>query len=245
LRTDIAASPAIFVLLLTLVISFVSGAPHDLFLTNSTRGILSRFTIATLVLVLPLWSMSGFLDLTRKIMRRYSWIGQFVKPVATSNQDLSVFTAWVARPIQGISLSLIVAERLLSFLEGSISGPLAAVLLRLSLFVIGGALTSVFLSIIWTLDDLGVRIYSVKTGEVRMAGSSVGTILPLFTGAIGVSALFHTSLPSDALLDLLEIVAILYPPYVLFTVVHNEFVKRKKLNLARKLALKRIRTRVR
>jgi hypothetical protein len=245
LRAAAALSPAILVLLLTLVISFVSGAPHGMFLTNSTRGILSRFAIATLVLVLPLWSMSGFLDLTEKIVRRYSWIGQLVKPETASNQELNAFTAWVVRPIQGISLSLIVAERFLSFLEGSISSPLAAVLLRLSLFVIGGALTSVFLSIIWALDDLGVRIYSVKTGEVRMAGSSVGTILPLITGAFGVSALLHTSLPSDALLDLLEIVAVLYPPYILFTVFHNEFVKRKKLHLARKLVLKQIETKVR
>ncbi len=231
--------------MLTLIISFVSGHPHGLFLTNSITGIPIRFAIATLVLVLPLWSLSGFLDLTGKIVRSYSWIGQFVKPATTLNRDLSRFTAWIARPVQGISLSLIVAERFLSFLEASISGPLAAVLLRLSLFVIGGALTSVFLSIIWTLDDLGVRIYNAKTGEVRMAGSSVGTILPLITGAIGVSSLFHTSLTSDAILDLLEIVTVLYPPYILFAFFHHEFVKRKKLPLTRKLAIKRIETRVR
>ncbi len=231
--------------MLTLLISYVSGHPHGLFLTNSISGIPTRFVIATLVLVLPLGLLSGFLNLTGKIVRSYSWIGQFVKPAATFNRDLSRFTAWIARPVQGISLSLIVAERFLSFLEASISGPLAAILLRLSLFVIGGALTSVFLSIIWTLDDLGIRIYNVKTGEVRMAGSSVGIILPLITGAIGVSSLFHTSLPSDAILDLLEIVTVLYPPYILFAVFHHEFVKRKKLSLTRKLAIKRIETKVR
>ena len=140
---------------------------------------------------------------------------------------------------------MIVAERFLSVLESSISGPLSAILLRLSLFVIGGALTSVFLSVIWTLDDLGVRLYNAKTCEVRMAGSSVGTILPLITGAIGVSTLFHTSLPSDAILDLIEIVTILYQPYILFAVFHHEFVKRKKLSLTGKLAIKRIETKVR
>jgi hypothetical protein len=232
-------------LTLTLIISLVSGHPPDLFLTNSIRGLSIRFAIATLALVLPLWSLSGFLDLTGKIVRTYSWIGQLVKPEMAFNQDLNVFTAWAVRPIQGISLSLIVAERLLSFLEASISGPLAAVLLRLSLFVIGGALTSVFLSIVWTLDDLGVRIYNAKTGEVHMAGSSVGTILPMITGAIGVSSLLHTSVPSDAILDLLEIVAVLYPPYILFTVFHNEFVQRKKLHLTQKLALRQIETKVR
>ncbi len=168
-----------------------------------------------------------------------------MKPAANFNRDLSTFTAWIARPIQGISLSLIVAERFLSFLEASITGPLAAILLRLSLFVIGGALTSLFLSLIWTLDDLGVRIYNSKTGEVRTAGSTVGTILPLITGAIGVSSLFHTSLASDAIVDLLEIVMVLYPPYILFTVFHHEFVKRKRSSLARKLVTKRIEIKVR
>ena len=78
--------------MLTLIISFVSGHPPGLFLTNSIRGIPIRFAIATLVLVLPLWSLSGFLDLTEKIVRSYSWLGQFVKPAATFNRDLSRFT---------------------------------------------------------------------------------------------------------------------------------------------------------
>jgi hypothetical protein len=120
----------------------------------------------------------------------------------------------------------------------------SVLLFRLSLFVIGGALTSVFLSIVWTLDDLGVRIYNAKTGEVRMAGTSVGTILPLITGAIGVVGLFHASLPADAMIDLLDIVTVLYPPDVLFTVFHHEFAKRKNSVLRRKLIMKRIETKI-
>jgi hypothetical protein len=90
------------------------------------------------------------------------------------------------------------------------------------------------------LDDLGVRIYSVKTGEVRMAGTTVGTIFPLIAGAIVVAGLFHASLPADALIDLLEIVTVLYPPYLVFTVIHHEFVKRRSSVLRRKLVTKRI-----
>lgn len=142
-----------------------------------------------------------------------------------------------------MSVSLIFAERFLSFLGFSISASYAA--LRLSLFVIGGALTSVFLSIVWTLDDLGIKIYNAKTGEVRMAGTSVGTILPLITGAIGVAGLFHASLPVDAMTDLLEIVTVLYPPYVLFTVLQHEFVMRKSSVLRRKLITKSVETKVR
>jgi hypothetical protein len=245
LRSIVASSPAIFVLVLTFIVSLVSGHPAGLFLTNSARGIAVRFAVATLVLVLPIWLLPGFLALTKKITRNHSWLGRLVKVTATIDRNPSKSVAWILRPVQGMSLSLIFAERFLSFLESSIGASYAAILLRLSLFVIGGALTSVFLSIVWTLDDLGVRIYNVKTGEVRMAGTSVGIILPVITGAIGVSGLFHASIPVDAMMDLLEIVMILYPPYVLFTLLHHEFVVRKNSVLTRKLGAKRIETKVR
>ena len=245
MRAVSALEPAIFILILTVIVSFVSGHPQGLFFTNSTVGILGRFAVATLALVLPIWSLPGFLALTGKITRNHPCLGQFVKTTTNIDRDLSKPIAWIVRPVQGMSVSLIFAERFLSFLESSIAASYAALLLRLSLFVIGGALTSVFLSIVWTLDDLGIRIYNPKTGEVRMAGTSVGTVLPLITGAIGVAGLFHASLPLDAMTDLLEIVTVLYPPYVLFTVLQHEFVMRKSSVLMRKLVTKSIETNIR
>jgi hypothetical protein len=245
LKLIVALSPAVLVLALTLVISFVSGHPAGLFFTNSIRGIPARFVVATLALILPLWILPAILGLTGKIVKNNPWLGQFVMTTTSIDQDLGIPNAWILRPVQGMSVSLIFAERFLSFLESSISVSYTALLLLLLLFVIGGVLTSLFLSIIWALDDLGVRIYSGKTGEVRMAGTTVGTIFPLIAGAIGVAGLFHASLPSDALIDLLEIVTVLYPPYVVFTVIHHEFVKRRSSILRRKLVSKRIETRVR
>jgi hypothetical protein len=229
---------------LTLIISLVSGHPAGLFFTNSIRGILARFAIATLALALPIWLLPGILGLTGKTVKNNPWLGQFVMTAKSSNQDFGMTIAWIVRPVQGMSVSLIFAERFLSFIESSVSASYAALLLLLLLFVIGGVLTSLFLSIIWALDDLGVRIYSVKTGEVRMAGTTVGTIFPLIAGAIGVAGLFHASLPADALIDLLEIVTVLYPPYVVFTVIHHEFVRRRSSVLRRRLVTKRIETRV-
>ena len=77
-----------------------------------------------------------------------------------------------------------------------------------------------------------------------MTGSSIGTFLPLITGAIGVFGLFHTNLPMDALTDLLEIVMVLYPSYVFFAVLHHEFIARRSLVLSEKLQLKRVQTTV-
>jgi hypothetical protein len=78
-----------------------------------------------------------------------------------------------------------------------------------------------------------------------MAGNSIGVILPLITGAIGITSLFHTSLPLDALIDLVEIVMVLYPPYVLFTVLQHEFVMRRKGALSKELAAKQVETKIR
>lgn len=245
MKATVALIPAFVILTLTLIVSFVSGHPRDLFLTNSIGDIAIRFTMSMLALLLPIWSLPWFVGMTGKIARNYSWLGELARTPTLVNSELTKTVAWVLRPVQGIALSLIVAERFLTFLESSTGAPDRAILIRVSLFVIGGASTSVFLSLLWALDDLGVRFYIPKTGEVHMAGNSIGVILPLITGAIGITSLFHTSLPLDALIDLGEIVMVLYPPYVLFTVLQHEFVMRRKAGLTKQLAAKQVETKIR
>jgi hypothetical protein len=179
-----------------------------------------------------------------RVTAKQAFLGQLVKAPSSINRELGISVGWILRPVQGISLSLIVAERFLGFLEFSVGASYSFIVTRLSLFVIGGVLSSLFLSIIWALDDLGVQLYNGKTGEIHMAGSSIGTILPLITGAIGVAGLFHTNQPIEALIDLSEIVLVLYPPYVLFTVIHHEFIKRRNPGLTEKLVMKTIETKV-
>ncbi len=101
-------------------------------------------------------------------------------------------------------------------------------------------LVSLFLSVVWALDDLGVKIYNRRTGEVHLAGRSFGTVLPLITGAIGISTLFHLSSTLDALTELLQIIMVLYPSYVFFVIFHHEFIKIRINSLSRRLHLKRI-----
>jgi hypothetical protein len=112
--------PAVLVLALTLVISFVSRHPAGLFFTNSIRGIPARFVVATLALVLPLWMLPAILGLTGKIVKNNPWLGQFVMTTTSIDQDLGISIAWILRPVQGMSVSLIFAERFLSFLESSV-----------------------------------------------------------------------------------------------------------------------------
>jgi hypothetical protein len=106
------------------------------------------------------------------------------------------------------------------------------------LLLLGVALTSIFLSMVWTLDDLGVMIYNQKTGEVHMAGSRIGTVLPLITGGIGVSHLFHANFSLASLITLLQISMVLYPPYILFVAFHHNFIRKRYVTLSERLMLK-------
>jgi hypothetical protein len=232
LRVAISVSPALLILVLTVMISLMTGHPNGLFLSRSIKGVLIRFVLVTLIFVAPVLILPHLLAVVVNMEKNGGPFGQFVR--AASYQELSKPDAWVLRPLQGIGLSMIFAERLVNFLEF-----LPA---RLVLFFMGSVLVSLFLSVVWALDDLGVRIYNRKTGEVHMAGKSIGIVLPLITGAIGISSLFHLSSPADAWAELLEIVMVLYPSYVFFIIFHKEFIKKRMASLMEGFLLKRIET---
>lgn len=232
LRLIIQLSPALFILILTLIISLAIGHTEGLFLTRSIRGILVRFVLVTLIFIAPVLIMPRLLVLVVTMAKNEGPFGRFVRAPLYSYQELSKAEAWIIRPLQGFGLSLIFAERLeniLMFLPA-----------RLVLFFIGSALVSLFLSVVWALDDLGVKIYARRTEEVYKAGRSIGTVLPLIGGAIGISSLFHLSTPQDALAELLGIVMVLYPSYVFFVIFHQEFLKKRIAPLSERLLLKRI-----
>jgi hypothetical protein len=244
LKLVTAVSPSIFVLGLTLFVSFVTGHPEGLFLTRSIRGIPTRFVLVTLIVVLPIFAVPKFLALVGRLGKNEKSPVQLVRGFAIPHQEFSKAVDWVFRPLQGIALSLLFAEKFLDLLEVSVGPTIAALLARASLFVIGSALVSLFLAVVWTLDDLGVKIYSLKTGEVRMVGTSVGTILPLLAAAIGISGLFHLNSPLDALLELVEIAAVLYPSYLCFVIAHHEFIKKRSAVLSEKIPAKRVETKI-
>ena len=236
----VAVLPALLVLMLTLIISFLTGHPEDFFLTRSVWVIPVRFVIVTLMLLAPVLFLPRLLAIVGNIARNQGFFGQLVKTSMSTNEGLSKLVAWVLRPLQGVALSMIFAERFLNLLEFSVGASNAQHLARLTLFMVASVLVSLFLSTIWALDDLGVKFYYDRTSEVRTAGSSVGTVLPLITGAVGVSSLFHLNSPVDALIGLVGIVMVLYPPYLLFAVSYHEFVRRRSAVLSKRLPIKRM-----
>ncbi len=230
LKMVVLLSPALFILILTVIISYVTGHPRGLFLSRSIWGVLVRFVLVTLIFIAPVLILPRILTPIVNMANNGGPFGQFVRGV--SCRELTLSDAWVLRPLQGIGLSMIFAERLINFLE--------FLPVRLVFFFIGGAVVSLFLSVVWALDDLGVKIYNGRTCEVHMAGRSIGTILPLIGGAIGISSLFHLNSPADALTELFEIVMILYPSYVFFIIFHQEFIKKRRSAISEKFILKSI-----
>ncbi len=231
-RMAILVSPALFILTLTVIISLMAGPSQGLFLSRTIRGILIRFVIVTLIFVVPVLILPNLLIFLVNMAKDEGPLGQFVKATLSSYQELSKLDAWVFRPLQGIGLSMIFAERLEYILE--------FLPVRLVLFFMGSALVSLFLSVVWALDDLGIKIYNRRSGEVRMAGRSIGVILPLVGAVVGISGLFHLNSPLDALIDLLRIVMVLYPSYVFLIVFHQEFIKIRIAFLSERFHLKRI-----
>jgi hypothetical protein len=79
---------------------------------------------------------------------------------------------------------------------------------------------SVALSYLWTLDDLRIRLYNRKTKEVRMIGKYLGLILPVVLGFYGMISLSKNHSMMIAIQYLLQMIFILYSPFLVFNVLH-------------------------
>jgi hypothetical protein len=242
----LAVLPAFAVFGITITISMVTGNPGDLFLSRSTEGIMARFVLTTPILILPIAALPKVLTQAGRMTKSSRLFGQFVKSKAVPLHEFTVSNDIVLRPLQGIALSLIFAERFLDFLAFSTGTSYVGYILTSTVFALlmVNPLISLFLSFLWTFDDLGVRAYNKETGEVRMLGRSVGIAIPLITGGIGAFGIFHRAYLIDALLDLVGALMVLYPPYVLFVIFHHHFVKSQFIGLSRRLPLDRLETRV-
>ena len=162
------------------------------------------------------------------------------------HHEFTVSNDLLLRPFQGIALSLIFAERFLDFLEFYTGISYTSILIRSTVFafLMVNPLISLFLSFVWTFDDLGVKVYNKRTDELRMLGRSIGIAIPLITGGVGVFALFHRAYFLDALIDLVGTLMVLYPPYLIFVIFHHEFVRRRFVDFSQRLPFDKLETKV-
>ena len=155
---------------------------------------------------------------------------------------------WLFRPFQGIGIGFLFATKLLALIE-TITGPLAMPsppiisgqyqFGRMLLVTAITIVISLLLSILWTLDDMGIRYHNRKDQELKMIGKYVGTLMPLIFGLYGLFSLLSRYPKESTLLHVFRIILAFYPPLVVFVVVHMHFITGKIDFHSRKNLLKK------
>jgi hypothetical protein len=237
-----AVWPALVVLLLTLLVStffteftFVSGM-------KSLWLVLLRFFRLFIVLVLPMFLLSRIYLITGRFFHVRSWA--LVQIQDERHRTINPLQNWLLRPFQGIGLSMLIATKLIFFLgiytgagiDTSVVLPPPA--FQLSRFLATTAIAvaiSLLLSYLWGLDDLGVRLHNHKTQEIRMIGKYVGVILPVLFGLYGMISILKNYSLMMTFQYLAQMIVILYPPFLVFSVMHAFYLQRNEAMLLEKL----------
>jgi hypothetical protein len=190
-----------------------------------------RFFRYTLLLCLPLY-------LSRPIYRfilekKKGVLIQLGHPIEIIIHPLK---HWLFRPFQGIGIGFLFATKLLALIQtitGPLAGPSPPIIsghYQFGRMLLATAITiiiSLLLSILWTMDDMGIRYHNRKDQELKMIGKYVGTLMPLIFGFYGLFSLLAQYPKESALLHVFRIILAFYPPLVVFTVVHTHFINGK------------------
>ncbi len=234
--------PALVILLATLIIStFITEFTFN-FGLKALWKTLFRFLRLSFLLTLPMLLLPGICSVVEGVFNRGKrYLIQVQEDHDTGVQPLK---NWVIRPFQGIGLAMLLATKLLTLLEIYTGSRITIdTVLRPGGFNPGrffssiaiGIAVSLLLSCLWTLDDLGVRHYNTKTREVRMIGKYVGLLLPIFFGFYGIIGLFENNTRLLAAQYVAQMVVILYPPFVVFNVLHSRYLIKREDILLEKL----------
>ena len=239
--------PAFLVLGATILVSWITGQPEDLFLARTTWSIPVRFAIVTLILMAPIVALPRLVTWAGSFGKDDGIFGRFVKSDVIPHHEFSWYVDLLLRPMQGVGFAMVFAERFLYILEFSTGTSYAVTVIRSTIFafMMANPLISFFLAFLWTFDDLGVKVYDRRTGEIRLLGGSIGIILPLITGAIGILLLFRRAYVLDAVVDLIGVLMVLYPPYLLFVLAHHEFILERGATILKTLLFDTVETRLR
>jgi hypothetical protein len=234
--------PALAILLTTLIISTFITEFTFTFGGQAVWKTLLRFFRLSLVLTLPLFLLPGICATIQGFFNRGN--RQLVRVQEDRDTAIHPLKNWVIRPFQGIGLGMLLATKLLIVLQLysgtaiTVESMLPPGQFHLGRFLSATAISiivSLLLSFLWTLDDLGVRFYNRKTGEVRMIGKYVGLLLPIFFGFWGIFSLFDAYDRLPAAIYIAQMVIVLYPPFVVFSVLHNRYLKSREAKLLEKL----------
>jgi hypothetical protein len=234
--------PAIAILLFTLLISaffteftFITGL-------ESFWKIFLRCFRLSLVLTLPLLLLPFICSIIQRLLNKGNW--HLIHIREERDHTINPLKSWFIRPFQGIGLAMLVATKLITLLQISTSAAINASNIlppgqfnpgRFLGVTIIAVITSLLLSFIWTLDDLGIRYSNRKTGEVRMIGKYIGLLLPVIFGFYGIFSLFESHERLLAGQYIFQMIIVLYPPFVVMTVLHFLYIEKYETILLKKL----------
>jgi hypothetical protein len=234
--------PAFIVLLLTLLISafftkfvFVTGV-------ESFWKILLRFFRLTIILALPILFLPYVSIVMRYLLNRGNYC--LVRMREERNNEFNRWQGWLIRPLQCIGLSMLIASKFITVLQiytgdtistVAVLPPLHFSLWRFLSITAIAMTTSLLLSFLWTLDDMGIGYSNTKTGEVRMIGRYIGMLLPIVFGVYGIFNLFEIHERLLAVQYILQMIIVLYPPFVVMTVLHFLYIEKHENILLEKL----------
>ncbi len=224
-------SPALAVLLFAIFFSvFLDKFPLIQGWEVIYRALL-RFLRLTILLCFPLYVLSRIYSFVVGKMR-----GRLLQTEKIQELRIHPMKHWIFRPLQGIGIGLLFETKLLTALQ-VITGVTAKPLLLFPrsqfqlgrLVVISGitVVISLLLSVLWTLDDAGIRYVNRKDQEIRMIGKYVGTLMPIVFGFYGIFSLSADFPMSQVFIYLFKTVIILYPPFTVFAVLHTRYIKKK------------------
>ena len=204
---------------------------------------LFRFFRFTLLLCLPLYILPPIYNFVIDKIK-----GKLLQTEKIQEMHIHPIKHWIFRPFQGIGIGLLFETKLLTALQ-VITGVTAKPFLlpprgefQLGrLLVISGITVaiSLFLSTLWTLDDVGIRYVNRKNQEIKMIGRYVGTLMPILFGFYGISSLIADFPIAQVSIFLLKTAIILYPPFTVFTVFHAHFLRNKAEYFSEKASLRK------
>ena len=235
--------PALVVLFVTIAfyvyfgdITFVKGWEEGIY------RVLLRFFRFTLFLCLSLYIL---LPVYRFIVDKIG--GRLLQMEQKKELQVDPMKHWFFRPFQGIGIGLLFETKLLTTLQlvtGITTSPLlfppGHFQLGRLLVIIGITIAvSLLLSILWTLDDMGIRYVNLKDQEIKMIGKYVGMLMPIIFGFYGIFRLVSNFPRVQAIIYLFKTIVILYPPFVVFAVFHTHFINSKMVYFTTKGTLQK------
>jgi len=225
-------SPALAVLFFSILFSYFIESSTLIEVGGVSLKALTRFIRFALPLCLPLYVL---LPIYRFVVTRMS--EKFLWTENKREPCVHPIKHWIFRPLQGIGIGLLFEAKLLAALQiitGVTSQPVlfssrGQIQLERMLIISGiTVVISLFLSTLWTLDDMGIRYANRKDQELKMIGKYVGTLMPILFGFYGIFSLLDDYPARQAFVFLFRIVMILYPPFAVFAVMHFRFLKNRE-----------------